>query len=77
MFGSYGVGLAVGFFGYFLVLIILVAASKNFTADYFLDGRRIGTDGVMFIPGEVRQATIAFDDDGTLAASATTKTPKG
>ena len=64
LFGAYGTGLAAGFFGYFLVLIILVWASKNFDADYFLDGRRIGTDGVMFIPDEVRKAVIAMDDDG-------------
>lgn len=63
LFGAYGVGLATGFFGYFLVLIILVAASKNFTADYFLDGRRIGTDGLMFVPGEIRQPMLAMDDE--------------
>jgi hypothetical protein len=65
LFGAYGIGLASGFFGYFLVLIILVAGSKNFSADYFLDGRRIGTDGVLFIPGEFRQAGMAMDDDGS------------
>ena len=40
LFGAYGVGLGIGFFGYFLVLVILVGVSKNFTADWFLDGRR-------------------------------------
>lgn len=40
LFGAYGVGLAVGFFGYFLSLIFLVGNSKVFTTDYFLDGRR-------------------------------------
>lgn len=40
MFGAYGVGLAVGFFGYFVVLVVLVGVSKNFDADWFLDGRR-------------------------------------
>ncbi len=40
LFGAYGIGLAIGFFVYFLVLIILVGVSKNFDADYFLDGRR-------------------------------------
>jgi hypothetical protein len=64
LFGAYGIGLASGFFGYFLVLIILVAGSKSFGAEYFLDGRRIGTDGVLFIPGEFRQPTMAMDDDG-------------
>jgi hypothetical protein len=40
LFGAYGVGLAIGFFGYFLSLIFLVAHSGNFTSDWFLDGRR-------------------------------------
>lgn len=40
LFGAYGVGLAVGFFGYFLVLLILVARSEHFSFDWFLDGRR-------------------------------------
>lgn len=39
-FGPYGIGLAVGFFGYFLVLVFLVGHSKAFNADWFLDGRR-------------------------------------
>jgi hypothetical protein len=40
MFGAYGIGLAIGFFGYFLVLAGLVAKTPNFTVDWFLDGRR-------------------------------------
>jgi hypothetical protein len=40
LFGWYGVGLAIGFFGYFLVLAGLVKKSTNFDADWFLDGRR-------------------------------------
>lgn len=40
LFGWYGVGLAAGFFGYFLVLVWLVNRSRNFDADWFLDGRR-------------------------------------
>ena len=39
LFGAYGIGLVVGFFGYFLVLVILVSVSKNFDSDWFLDGR--------------------------------------
>ncbi len=50
LFGAYGVGLAAGFFGYFLVLVVLVAISKNFTADWFLDGRRRLPDGKIFVP---------------------------
>jgi uncharacterized membrane protein YeaQ/YmgE (transglycosylase-associated protein family) len=40
LFGAYGIGLAVGFFAYFAVLLVLVAKSPNFTRDWFLDGRR-------------------------------------
>lgn len=40
MFGAYGIGLAVGFFGYFGLLVFLVRRSPNFSADWFLDGRR-------------------------------------
>lgn len=38
LFGAYGIGLFVGFLGYFLVLVILVSMSKNFDADWFLEG---------------------------------------
>src|SRR5438067_134234 len=40
LFAAYGIGLACGFFGYFLVLVVLVSVSDNFTVDWFLDGRR-------------------------------------
>jgi hypothetical protein len=41
VFGGYGVGLAVGFFGYFVVLLYLVKHSDGaFTLNWFLDGRR-------------------------------------
>jgi hypothetical protein len=40
LFGAYGVGLAIGFFGYFAVLLVLVHKSTNFNTDWFLDGRR-------------------------------------
>lgn len=44
LFGAYGAGLAIGFFAYFSVLVVLVARSPNFTADWFLDGRRRDPD---------------------------------
>ncbi len=50
LFGAYGIGLAVGFFGYLLVLAILVRRSKNFNADWFLDGRRKEPEGEMGYP---------------------------
>jgi hypothetical protein len=40
LFGAYGIGLGVGFFGYFCVLLIMVKISGNFDVDWFLDGRR-------------------------------------
>jgi hypothetical protein len=41
LFAAYGLGLAAGFFGYFLVLLALVSASGGeFTLSWFLDGRR-------------------------------------
>jgi hypothetical protein len=41
LFGAYGIGLFVGFFAYFLVLIALVRNSNGvFGATWFLDGRR-------------------------------------
>lgn len=50
LFGAYGIGLALGFFGYWLVLIILVNMSKNFNVDWFLDGRRTLPDGTVWVP---------------------------
>jgi hypothetical protein len=44
LFGAYGIGLALGFFGYFTTLLLLVRMSmrgtQNFTWEWFLDGRR-------------------------------------
>lgn len=41
LFGAYGLGLAVGFFAYFVMLLVLVKASNGvFTWTWFLDGRR-------------------------------------
>ena len=42
LFGAYGIGLAVGFFGYFLVLLLLVRVNRaaGWSSQWFLDGRR-------------------------------------
>lgn len=63
LFGAYGIGLAVGFFGYFLVLVFLVGVSKNFDADWFLDGRRkvSGTTVVPNVDGSGRAMTVTSD----------------
>jgi hypothetical protein len=53
LFGAYGIGLFIGFFGYYLSLIILIRSSDNFNADFLLDGRRRVIDGSGFyIPGD-------------------------
>jgi hypothetical protein len=51
LFGAYGIGLFIGFFAYFLALIILVGISKNFDVDWFLDGRRKKPGDTYYIPG--------------------------
>ncbi|MGB9181084.1 MAG: hypothetical protein WCB68_17765 [Pyrinomonadaceae bacterium] len=61
LFGAYGIGLAIGFFGYFIVLILLVAISPNFGADWFLDGRRKKVADDSFIPEYVKQTAFAMD----------------
>ena len=53
LFGAYGIGLAIGFFGYFLALIFMVAASPNFNVDWFLDGRRRRPVDPYYIPSEL------------------------
>jgi hypothetical protein len=54
LFGAYGIGLFVGFFGYYTMLNILVRISPNFDADWFLDGRRKRPERPYYIPSEVR-----------------------
>jgi hypothetical protein len=53
LFGAYGIGLFLGFFGYFATLAALVRASGNFDADWFLDGRRRRPEEPFFIPGDI------------------------
>ncbi|WP_178122615.1 hypothetical protein [Pseudomonas izuensis] len=61
LFGAYGVGLAVGFFTYFLVLILMVRQSQGaFTVAWFLDGRRKKLAADEEIPGETRPTTAAM-----------------
>jgi hypothetical protein len=50
LFGAYGIGLAIGFFGYFAMLLILVRNSDKFDIDYFLDGRKKDAEGKMMVP---------------------------
>jgi hypothetical protein len=58
LFGAYGIGLALGFFGYFAVLGVLVWSSESFTSEWFLDGRRKKPVDPWYVPESVRQ-TVA------------------
>lgn len=64
LFGAYGIGLFAGFFGYFLVLIVLVGVSKNFDTDFFLDGRRKKVAPDYFIPEYVNPTVTAMSAQG-------------
>lgn len=61
LFGAYGCGLFVGFFGYFVTLIVLVRLSSNFDVDWFLDGRRRRPVEPMYIPDEARVTVTAME----------------
>ena len=61
LFGAYGIGLFIGFFGYFAVLAILVGASKNFGADWFLDGRRKRPKEPYYVPDEIVPTVTAME----------------
>jgi hypothetical protein len=50
LFGAYGIGICLGFFSYFAVLLMLVRMSKNFDIDWFLDGRRKRAIEPYFVP---------------------------
>src|SRR4051812_47642642 len=60
LFGAYGVGLAAGFFGYFIILGGLVSLSQNFDVDFFLDGRRKAPTSQYLIPEGTRMTTAAM-----------------
>ncbi len=55
LFAGYGIGLFVGFFGYFFVLSIQIYRSENFDTDWFIDGRRKKAMDPFVIPDQ-RQA---------------------
>jgi hypothetical protein len=63
LFGAYGIGLAVGFFAYFVALIVMVRLSKKFAIEWFLDGRRRKLADDEIIPGDVR-GTVASMEGG-------------
>lgn len=51
LFGAYGIGLAVGFFGYYLLLVFYVSRSEYFDVAWFLDGRKWDDKKNLIIPG--------------------------
>jgi len=61
LFGAYGIGLFLGFFTYFVVLIFLVGISKNFDVDWFLDGRRKKLGSDYWIPDYVSPTVHPMD----------------
>lgn len=65
LFGAYGIGLAIGFFGYFLVLLILVGISKNFTVDWFLDQRRKKPADDQYIPTDRVEHPLGKEEKDT------------
>jgi NhaP-type Na+/H+ or K+/H+ antiporter len=64
LFGAYGIGLFLGFFGYLAVLIRLVIISNNFDADWFLDGRRKQPEKPVYIPQDTRPTSAAMEHRG-------------
>jgi hypothetical protein len=68
LFAAYGIGVAIGFFTYFIVLFVLVSRSRNFNYDWFLDGRRRNPDADSSIPGDVAP-TVRAMGDGAMARS--------
>ena len=64
LFGAYGIGLAIGFFGYFLVLVCLVIRSDNFGVDWFLDGRRKKAAADEVIPAGTARTVRAMQEPG-------------
>ena len=61
LFGAYGIGLFVGFFGYLATLGVLVRRSPSFTAEWFLDGRRRKPRQDEYIPAEAAPTARAMD----------------
>lgn len=64
LFGAYGIGLAIGFFGYFLVLVGLVVRSDSFGVEWFLDGRRKRPKADEVIPEGTALTVRAMDEHG-------------
>lgn len=64
LFGAYGIGLFVGFFGYFATLLLLVRRSPGFTVDWLLDGRAPAPGPGVQAPAPGTRPPMAPDPDG-------------
>jgi hypothetical protein len=64
LFGAYGIGLFIGFFGYFIIVAILVRSSENFDTDWFLDGRRKKLPDDYYIPEGTKPTTTPMEVPG-------------
>jgi len=63
LFGAYGLGLFIGFFSYFIILIILVRRSENFNMEWFLDGRRKMPKEPWVIPEEITPTRRPMEEE--------------
>jgi hypothetical protein len=66
LFGAYGVGLAAGFFGYFVVLLVMVRISDKFAIEWFLDGRRLKPTGDEIVPADVAATVRPMEKRGEI-----------
>lgn len=66
LFGAYGMGLAVGFFGYFVLLVAMVLATRGWTLEWFLDGRK---------PPPRKDQIVSADPDRPMIAGPDTAAP--
>lgn len=64
LFAAYGIGLFGGFFGYLLILAVMVGASKEYDFHWFLDGRRRALPSGWVIPADT--ATTVHPMDGKM-----------
>ena len=61
LFGAYGIGLAIGFFGYFLLLVVMVVSERGrgWTFEWFLDGRKPRPAGQQMVSADKPMLTGA------------------
>jgi hypothetical protein len=61
LFGAYGLGLALGFVTYLALLLVMVAKSKQFGVEWFLDGRRARLGPDEYVPEGTRTTGAPMD----------------